>query len=544
MVDRYNSRQTIQTDNVVNPTQSQVIGSPIDGLVNVLDNFVTENQKTLDRKTISRAKKAGALAGLNPNFTPAEGESQAVEAYNSAATESFINTTIVDVSTKVNELANNPQLRANPDALRDSLDSLGEGYMSNMPVDMLPQFQIAYNSQVERAVSTATNNRYTQQMEASRTSFNEMEKEMMIQITNAARDGDEATLNTALELFNTRLENNAPIDVGGNGILTLSEYTSRKNSLSKIVERELIIGDMLRTPDAQKPAFVEGLLKGDRLKEIMIPDEQTKFIGDMVSAYDAQSAVADMIKTQNNSALVAEVKELEKQFVLDPSEENLFKLMNHPKANAPFQYMQFYESRLTRSDPFDLEELEDLADRGQLTFEDLSFTDDNGEPNPTIRKIIADDRRALIEKISQTESGEGFEKTSLYKEFLNRVDEDYSRTDIIGRMLPNDEGKRLRRQVYDWMRTEWPKYQRGEIELPDPIKRYESLKNQIKPKQNSIHRVLNTSNEEIIIQQKYIDNPALLEYDLKNGLAPRMDDPIVIEYIKEKYKEKVRNNGR
>ena len=553
MVEKFNNSLGIQTDNVVKPV-APFSGGPsfdtgvsgLDGLVKVLDNFVTAQSGILDKQTVSRAKKAGALAGLNANFAPAEGESLAAEAFNSAAFETFVNKTITDVSTTVNKIANRPDMRSNPQGLSEALVEIGQGMSADMPPEVVPQFELAYNRQVQSAVQNAQNNLYEVTLAESRASFMEMEKNLMINITNAARDGNEEALGEYMALYSQRLNNNAPIDSGGNGILQPGEFASRASGLALTVEKETIIGEMMRTPDSQKPAFVEGLLNGTRLDDIMTPLQQEEFARDMVRTYEAQSIMKDKIDSATGAAEVAEAKELEKLFVLEPSEDNFIQLMQHPKANNPFQYMQYLENRQVQSDPIALNELQEKADRGELTFQDLSFTDGDGEPNPGLSKISPKDRQELVKSIAETEAGGGFETLQIYREAMKRVDEDYGKEGLFG-LLVSEEGKIVRRQVYDYMRTEYPKYLRGEIEFPDPIRKYNLVKQNYqssKPKDDGIHQTTNADGDLVVIPTKYMDNPKLYKQDQDNGLLrPDLDDPIIEDAIIDLIIERESANG-
>lgn len=546
MTEKYNNRQTIQTGNVVQ-TSNRIIPSGVDGLVETLDSFVASTSKVLDRRTIKRAKEAGALAGLNPNFTPKDGDSLAVDAFNSAAYETFINKTITDVSTSVNEISNRPDMKSSPKQLRAALDELGESMAENMPMQVLPQFQLAYNSQVESAVQNSQRNFQSEALARSRASFTEMEKQMIVDITNSARNGDDARVGEQMALYVERLHNNAPIQEGGNGILQPEEYASRVSGLPKMVEKQTIIGQMMRMPDAQKPAFVEGLLNGERLDKIMTPDEQTEFAADMVRAYEAQFLMSDKVAAKTKTIGVAEARELEKQFVLEPTEDNFMKLMQHPHANNPFQYYDYFKNSQVESDPITLNELQERADQGQLSYEDLSFLNEDGEPNPNVARITPDDRRRLVTQLAETEAGGGFEELRIYKEAMKRVDEDWSKQGLLG-MVTTEQGKILRRQVYDYMRDEYPKYLRGEAPFPDPIQKYNSVKRHFessKEEDAGIYRTMNTNGETVTIPQKYIDNPSLYDIDKKKGLlADRLDDPLILDYLSDIIVNKETTNGR
>lgn len=551
MTQKFNNSQTIQGDNVVQSSTPfsggpnyTAIGNPLDGLVRTLDNFVTQQSAILDKKTVSRARKAGALAGLNPNFTPREGESLAAEAFNSAAYETFVNKTITDVSTTVNEIANRPDMKSNPQKLRASLIEIGEGMGAEMPIEVMPQFELAFNRQVEGAVQNAQNNFYAEQLAASKASFMEMEKNLMVNITNAAREGNQEALGEYMALYNQRLQNNAPTSDGGNGILTPEEHITRVSSIGKKVERELIIGDMMRLPDKEKPAFVEGLLTGGRLDDIMTPEEQEEFARDMVRSLEAQNIMADKIKSQNDTLLVAEAKEIEKQFVLEPTEDNFMKLMQHPKANNPFQYMQHMENRQVQSDPLTLNGLQEKLDRGDLEYQDLSFTDENGEPNTDVSRLSPKDRRDLLTQLERQKTGmiDEIKEMPIYKETMERLEADYGTGFTpMGTVVMNKQGEQIRRQLLEYMMYEYPRFKQGESsEFPDPLRKYQSLVNQRKDPNDepSIYRVNIPGEGVVTIPKKYVDNPGLIFIDIKNGIPIRKDlmdgddlNPIVAEYL-------------
>jgi len=685
MVQRYESSEQLEVA-TPNP-QSAIIGtSGLDATIRGLNAFVEKTSNILDRRTIAKAKRAGALAGLQPDFAPMDGSSLYAEEFNNAGVETFVNKSVVDASTTVHKLAMDPKFASDPIALQEQLGDIRTAILANLPPDAVPHVSLAFDRNAAQAINNSQTRAFEEQKSELSASFKDMEKGLFRDLSVAARNANVEAVTGFQSLYLERLRAHAPVSMGGNGALSADEYYTKKEAINQTVKRETFIGDFMRTPDEDKPRFIEEMVQklsadtqsvdnvwkamlnqesgGDHywadgtvkvssdgatgIAQVMegtgpeaaalagVPwdrnkwqndpaynekigrayfEEQLRTFGDVekaLAAYNAgphtvrkaeeyaeragkpetwkqamthfqsddnfkqtqdyirnimaksqasghlfaSSEIDELVQQMNttyNTHITAQSRadeqaeeegkrlalELEKKFVEDPSLENYNALLDNSYADSPFQYQQYMQNAVTQSDPVAMRDLSDKLARGQLTYQDISFIGEDGQPRTDVPRLTQKDRMYLAEQLTLQQSGGGFEQTPVYGEFLKRVDEDFAVLSEYGGKVVDEQGEALRRQVYDWMRDQYPKYQRGEAEMPDPIKKYTSLYNQWKSARGvaeAAKTTVNSLGKKVIIDQRYIDNPSLYEYDKKNDrLSPDLDDPYVEKAIEDAY---------
>ena len=546
MADRYENTSQIDTGNVVKTRMSASDaaasgGSALNAMIHTLGGFVDQMSDVLDKETVARAKKAGALAGLSDELHLASGGTLAGDTFNKAATEIYLNKTTVDVSTRVQALLLDPSLKSNPEAMGKALEQLRGSYVSHMPLEVIPEFMVQYNNQAQRATQNTMVSQYNDTMAEGRASFQEAQRDYQVKILNAAREGNMPYVENEINNYHRFLDRNGTEKSGGTGYSTPEQIVGAKIDIEKGVQTQVIIGQLMRAPDSAKPALLNKLLTDPKFTGDTTPKEREEAVGDVISAFNSQTAVQKAMIKESGESEKAQAYAMEKVFVMDPSPDNFMKLMAMPGFHEPMAAYSHLVSRTTQDDPFVVKQLDTMLMEGKQTElrQALSLEND------TSQRITAKTRQEYYEKLGEQEQGQGFEKTPQWQEVNRRLQADFPK-DLFGLTPVNPQEESLRRQLYDFMRTQWPQYKDGKVkEFPDVLREYD-LKHSMmkKTSDQNVNQVTLSDGTAAVIPQKYIANPDQLASDLDAGLADkRLNDPSVFSYLaKMKIQQSVKGN--
>lgn len=504
-------------------------------MTDTLDKWLSQAADSLDRRTVERARQNGAMAGLEPKLVLSDEENLAAQAFNRAAVETWVNKTTVDVSTRVNNLANTPGLKAAPGALRTELENLEAEYLKAMPTQAIPEFRLAYNNLTERAVQNAQIKQFDEQMAEARATYQAAERTMVVNLLNAARDGDMEFVEKELGRYTSSLDRNGSVITGGTGVLSASDIVDRKIAIEQQIKTQQMVGQLLRTPDSQKPAFIDGMVSNLYADKTLAPDEKDEVVRDIVQAFDAHSTMQNKAAAEIKAVQKTDAHKLEIDFVQNPTEENFLKLIQHPGFDSsPYQAYTHFTNSVKESNPFTYRQVDTMISEGRYQEAEETLRVTNPE---TFDQISSEDRTQLLERIVEGRQGGGFQDTEAWKEVVRRINADNSSMSAFGISTLTAEGEAIRRQIYDYMRTEWPKYQRGELkEIPDPIRQYNMKKEAARSTAQESNRSVTISDgTEVAVPSKWVDDPGLYKVELKNNkfLAPRYKDPVFMDYMSE-----------
>lgn len=504
-------------------------GSALNNMVSTLDKWLQEGHKKLDRETIKKAQLAGSTAGLFLDYKDLEGDTLAAETFNKAGGETFLNTKLTQVSSYMHKMTIDPSLRNDPLRMEHVLTDGRKEYLKDVPLRMIPEFVTAYNDRMGRALQSAQTNQVNLAISANAAKFLEMETTLLAEVTNAARSGDERAVNQARTEYFSRI--NAQVGLS----MTPEEATRKKLSLQRQIQIDATIGDSLRVPLAERAAFMEKFVKDNPLGTILQASEVDDLKRQMLSSWDAH----DKLKDNANAGLAAKQKKTvdmnKANFHLAPTTENYMKLVTTPGIDPEdiASARRYLNTFTDNPDPVLVNDLEGMIYQGKIAEVNNILNDPKTAPRIGQQPMIK-----LREMIVDQQSGGGFEKTEAYQEVIRRIDEDYG--SMSGLKMA---GKAVRQQIYDELRTAWPKYKAGEIQFSevDPIRLYQlkrsaNLKTDGAP---SPGKTLTTRDGPVVIPNIYIEDPDQFFKDKKVSMDKRLkDNKEVIDYMNKLRVEK------
>lgn len=523
-VDRNTVYDTQRMDpNVVRDVRSGT--GNVDELVRTLDGFMNSASKMLDRETVRKAQLAGATAGLSDGFKTMEGSSLAAEQFNRAGTETYINRKVAEVSTTIQKTALDPKVMNDPVRMRHTLEDLRGDLSKDVPMDVLPQYLLAFNDRAERAIQSAQERKHQLMISANEAQFLETEAALVAEATNAARGGDENQLNQSRAEYFSAINKQVGLS------LSPAEAAKRKILFSKQVQKDAVVGEMLRVPADERPAFMEKFLKDNPLNEILTAEEIDGVKQDIISAYNTDE---NLIKAANAETSRINQENIDKQkiaFTMAPTSDNYLKLIQMPDITAEeiSSAKSYMSDQIDKSDPVVIDHLNTLFYSGQ--YKEMSDVMLDPKYMGVLKRSDTQKFRMMIAEVEQ---GSGFETTEAYREVQRRISEDYKGDPLVGELL-SGEGNAIRQQVYDELRTKWPKFKAGELsyEDVDPLRLYKAKKANVAAVEGMGQgREIKTSKGVVTLPQKYIENPVSYAEDLKSGLVdPRLKSIEVQKYV-------------
>lgn len=526
---------TKKSVDVVHPIADKSAG--INALVNTLDRFVADASKTLEKQTVRNAQLAGSQAGLNDTFTPRQGVSLYDEAYNKAGSEIYINKKISDVSTIISKAAMTPELANNPLALQHVLEDQREQLFKDVPLELMGDMSIAYNDRMSRAVQSAQEGQMRMTISANAGQFAETENTLLGEISNAARKGDENAI------AQTRTEYFASIDRQVGLSISPEDASKKKIAVQKTIQKNVVIGDFLRTPPDQRPAFAESFIKNNPLASTLGPEEVDELKKDMIQAWEVDARLADAADDEMAINNKASLDDQRLEFSLAPTMENYTKLITSPGITAEDvkqarSYMKTYSNA---PDPTTTNTMDSLILEGRLEEAREMLSDPNNASLIGQKNI-----RKYRDQITSAASGGGFEKTDGYKEVMRRIREDYTTMNGM-----SSSGKAIRQQIYDKLKTDYPKYLRGEIGFDDvdPMRLYMLKRNNTNKVESDGSKLEQVKTPEgmVVIPMKWTQNPKQFLEDRKtSNMDPRLknskevNDFMVEKILKQELEEKAK----
>lgn len=531
--DTYENRESVERQSVGRTPQldSRVIRpTGIDAIISGLDDFLKVAKDSVSRETLRAAQRAGSEAGLSDEFREREDNTLAAEAYNKAGVQIYLNRTTADMTRRVNETAANPQLRNDPVALRHALEDLGGEIGKNVPQSIYPDFMVAYNTRMQQALLNAQERAYSMQISENEAAFMEAEVSLLAEATNAARTGNEQVLATTQQQYLAAIDGQIGLSISP------AEAMKKKLLFAKQIRSDAVVGDFLRTPPEARLGFVRDFIKNNPLGDILTAEEVDGLKRDMMTAWDVNENLADKADLERTAATRAAADNVLAQFHLAPTPENYTAYISMPGVTAANikAARSYLTSNLNKSDPVMQSFIEDAIFNGDVAAANDILNSPEGSS-----LIKRQDMQRYRKQLADQQSGGGFEDTEAYKEVLKRIGEDYRQQTAYGPGLSR-QGNMLRQQIYDKLRTDYPKYLRGELSFDDidPVRMY-NLKRQNLEKTAEVTpggagRKIKTSNGDVTIPQSYLDDPVSYVQDVKAGtISPHLATIDVQKFMAE-----------
>lgn len=499
-------------------------------LVQILSDFSARINNKLDQKTQREATIAGANAGLAQGYQPTGDEDTiAGLAFNQAGNETYLNKSLVESTSQINELAQRPDMQANPAKLDAKLQEVGGQFIKSMPQQVMPNFLLEFKARSEKAVSSARVEAQTRVLQENRAAFMASENQFLVEASNAARDGNEAEVARLQKTYFDRLD--AQAFVGLNPM----EIVDRKLKFSKSMRQDAVVGEFMRTEPDKRPAFIESYLNNNPLKDILTAEEQLDLQQKMITTYNTEDTLQKTAKAELDNQNKLQLNLQAKQFYVDPTPDNLVKMLANPAA-TPEDYksgLMYMENRITKGDPLIQNELDNKLYSGTLTYEDLR------SPNVVTRmpqKVIAD----YHNKLTEFNQGAEFRTTPDYEEVLKRVREDFAAPAGIMGEIVSEKGKAIRQYVDNRMRTEYPLAVAKGVAPPSALDIYNEAMPRFKRMDATTGSTVGPSVQtkthgEVIVPKAYFDDPASYTKSLKAGtLDPRLKTMEVQDFMVER----------
>ena len=508
--------------NVVHQVDPNTQG--LDALVQGLDKFMEEVSHKLDKATVRKAQLAGSTAGLGVEFEEKEGSTLYAEAYNKAGIEVFTNRKLSEASISINDIATDPTFRNDPVRLAQALEDNREEYLADIPLSAVPEFSVAYDDRGSRAIQAAQSNQVELTLSENAAQAAQTETILTADVTNAARGGDEK----AIEQYRTELFSLWDKQSG----LTMmpEEIATKKIALQQTIQKEVVIGEFLSQPADKRPAYISSFIKDNPLGKIMTPDQVFELKNDMVSAWRVDDDLKDAAKAQTKETNDKAADDALITFHLAPTPENFteYSGMEGVDASEIKAARLYLVSNINEADPVVDYNINQAMMEGRYTDARRMLSDPTNYSALPRRKV-----QEYREQLSDIAGGAGFEDTKGWKEVTRRIKAEYGSNSLWGRML-SPEGEQIQQQLYDELRTSYPKYLTGEIafEKVDPIRLYVLKKgNSKKTLVPSGTEVITESRGSVIIPQKWVDDPLLFEKETAVSIHPDFDTPEVATFM-------------
>lgn len=502
----------------------------LDSVISSLDSFIESAKTKVEKSTLRAAQKAGSRAGLDPQFQEREDNTLAAEAYNRAGIEVFMNRTSVDMSARINEVATNPAFMNDPIGMSLALQDVSDAMSEHIPEGLYPEFITSFQVRAQQAINVAQQRAMTLQLSENEAAFLEAEASFVAEASNAARSGDENALSRLQAEYMSALDRQTGLT------MSPAEVAKRKLEFNKQIQSDAVVGDFLRTPPEARLGFAREFINNNPLQGILSASEIDGLKRDMMRAWDVNENLEEQANAEVAATRTAAINEQLSAFYLAPNTDNYIKFVQMPgvtpaQIKAARTYMT---TNLSRSDPVMQSAVEDAIYSGDYKTANEYLNDEN-TPSMLRRTDIQKYRR----KLAEIQSGGGFEDTEAYKEVQRRIKEDYQINSIHGKGL-SPEGTALRQQIYDKLRTDYPKYLAGELGYDDvdPMRMY-ALKKQNTAKVTTAPGTgaeVKTKNGVVVIPQKYVTDPASYQRELKEGLIsdPKWRDPAVLDWMADR----------
>lgn len=548
MVTPYQNRETVDRGAVhetrqLNPNVVYNVSSNAEGLntlVSTLDGFLGKVSHQLDKQTVRKAQKAGSIAGLSDSFKEMEGDTLAAESYNKAGLEIFVNRKLSEVSTGIQKIAVDPRYRNDPVAMQHALEDYKEQYIKDVPTSALADFSVAFDDRMGRALQSANANQVRMTISRNAAQFLETETVLLAEITNAARAGDEQAIAQARTEYFSALDRQ-------NGLSLMPEEVAKKKiGIQRQIQKDAVIGEFLRTSPEKRPAFASAFIEDNPLTELLTADEIDGLKRDMITAWQVDDNLKDAAERENKLMQENTVNDALATFHMDPSPANYAALvsMEGIEPNTIKAARTYLTQNIDKPDPIVDYTINQLIMGGEYEAAKTMLNDPqyfSSLPRKTVQKYRKD--------LADIEDGGGFEDLDSYKEVQRRIKSDFKNQSLYGDNL-SEAGASIQRQIYDDLKSKYPKYLAGEIpfEDVDPMRMYNLKKSNYKKNDIGDETVgveLNTkTNGKVIIPKKYLDNPAQYMEDRKIGLPPALNSPEVMEYMADKITDKELENTK
>lgn len=521
MVKTYENKETYDRGAVhetrqLNPNVIYNVNSGAEGLqslIGTLDGFVKQAHAQLDKKTIRKAQLAGSMAGLTDNFQMVEGDSLAAEAYNRAGRETFVNKKTAEVSTAISKYAIDPAYRNDPAKLEMALQDYQEEYLKDIPLEMIPDFQLAFVDRSQRAIQSAQQNQVKMQISANAGQFLETETVLLAEITNAARSGDEAAIAQA------RTEYFGALDRQSGLSLMPEEVAARKIGIQRQIQKDAVIGEFMRTKPEHRAAFAEQFIEENPLGDMLTASEVDSLKREMISAWQVDDNLKEVAEKETSAMNAKALDDALATFHMQPNPENYTTLVTMEGVDpAVVKSARAYLSQnIDEADPRIEYELSQMIATGNYQQAEQVLNDPQNYGS--LPRTVAAEYR---QKILEGKEGLGFEKLDSYQEVQRRIKQDFSGNNYLGEGMPR-EARAMQNQIYDEMKVKYPKYMAGELsyEDVDPMRMYalklSNYKKTVAGESDTIGKEISTSMGKVHIPQKYIDDPALYQRHFEEG---------------------------
>lgn len=536
--DRYQNRENYDRGSVgATPQLNADVVRPtgLGELITGLDKFLDGAKEQVSKDTLRAAQKAGATAGLEPDFKEREDNTLAADAYNRAGVEIFLNKTSTDISTRVNKIAMDPKYRNDPVGLQQALEEVNGAMSQHIPASMYPQFQVAFGARAQHAITQAQSRAYEQQLSSNLATFMENEAVLVAEATQAARSGDPIVMAQAQQEYLASVQRQ--IGLG----LTPAEAMKRTLTFEKTLRGEAAIGEFLRQKPEDRLAYAKAFIENNPMADLMTPQEADDIKQKMWQAWDVDETLKEKSEVENSKAQKRINDNALGELYLNPTPETYKNFVTMPGVTADQKRAakSYMTENRNASDPVAVSYVEDLIYSGNHEEARQALLDEDQSRSISQREI-----RRLMGMIATEESGAGFEQTEPYKEVLRRIKTDYTQATAFGTGL-SPEGMSLRQQVYDKLRTDYPKYLRGEVsyEEVDPLRIYQLKRTNVKKATSNVGtgREITTQNGVVVVPQKYIDAPETYQQDLRGtGIPPHLRSVEVQKFMADTMIDKLK----
>ena len=307
---------------VVNPGFQQLAG--------VLNNFVDSAEDQLDKETVRKAKAAGAVAGMEQDFSPTRGASLAEQAYDATAIDVFFNRTLIDSDVHLNRIAQENQ--GDPGAIWQQAQSVAAEISITLPEEVQGRFTNAFLQSARSHVNVAHDQVRRAVVDEHTATFSESERVFSTNMSTFARNGDQEALQSTIELYTDSINRNGPITDGGTGVLTVVGQQDRLNKARQLIERNTIIGQFDRIEGVTgQVQFVHDLVDRGTMKQIVGTGKDSVFTEDEVDALQSELysmisrgvSVESSVDETKRRQLRSGQAEAKINFWRSPSEENM-----------------------------------------------------------------------------------------------------------------------------------------------------------------------------------------------------------------------------
>jgi len=497
-----------------------------DRLIGVLDKFVDSAQNTLDVEAVRKAKAEGAKAGVGTNFQTDPANTLYSRAFNKSGIETFLNKTKTTTDKELSALMLDARLSHNPAEYEKAAVKVIDGIMKDMPLEAIPNYQIYADSKVSEFSSRTQVNAANAVLETNKATFEAAKTNSLLQISNAAENGDLVALSREQESYIRALDNQGLIVEGGTGVLTPEQIFNAKDDMFRRTRENLVMGAFRRTPTNQKLKFI-GEFKSTKFAETSGKASGVKASG--LTAEEKRKMEDAMLGDLSNELTQEARKEAEEtaadgqasdaamlNFYENPADDASFKAAKQLNPTKAATIIAFRSDHLNGDNKEVVNDTFRKLHDGVLTNQWLEDQLGKGISGATYDNF----RKKLITQ----KTDYPFASWPAWKDeggYLDRLANDVPvKTNLFGRAMANDKNARIaarvRQEMFDTSAIEWRRFQNGELKDPPDILH---LYNRTLKKIMSENEIETPGKRISSVPAKYKSNPSLLADDIEAGLV-------------------------